>query len=617
MKSTFIDKIIKEYQTIFSVDWIETLDWTDKSKSQISYKYGIQLIDKFSESFFVALSKSVISGEYLVRENLLQDLKDFSSLVENDYPPINTPLLKNKLYREYQRLDDNILITINGYRQLIYTVNNKVSQEYHKLLVNAFATNGKKVTNAHFHALHTYVFNIYAMDHMLSYDKGDIQTIILIKEELTNSEPKQSALISPIYRLLKDKCSFLIKKLVFFDGTAEYSINFETKIIDKGSISAEYLQDFDKYFNFFHKHQYTGVEPLVYEWENNCLQKKAKLGQMILLMKYYKDHKDTTEPQVRNLISEFDHVYAKILPRFSNRKFDVYALNTLKNYMYNCRLSFRMKHNYTYEKLCADMLQIEQIQRATHIKNFYPFKKAIAFLINDIRNDFNNTTYSEDVLTQKYKVLDDYIQKFEIAIHWCKEQRFYPVQLLYNECLKKDNDSGLIVFMPSSFSRPINYNKLEDELQQYKSEFGLIKGELSLQREKAKIEFLKHEIDSSKKSNIEILGLFTAVITFLFGCVNIFSGSNNAKFSISEHILHITCLGLILLLFVSAIYVLTIRREEKFRDYFSHPRFILFGLSIIGYIIILTLVVYRTTPPSSSVETANILQKQSGVTIQE
>ncbi len=144
MKSTFIDKIIKEYQTIFPVDWIETLDWTDKSKNQISYKYGIQLIDKFSESFFVALSKSVISGEYLVRENLLQDLKNFSSLVENDYPPINTPLLKNKLYREYQRLDDNILITINGYRQLIHTVNNKVSQEYHKLLVNAFATNGKK-----------------------------------------------------------------------------------------------------------------------------------------------------------------------------------------------------------------------------------------------------------------------------------------------------------------------------------------------------------------------------------------------------------------------------------------------------------------------------------------
>lgn len=594
MKSTFIDKISKEYQTDFPIDWIENLDWSNKAQSQLSYKQGIQLIDKFSESFFVALSKSVISGEYLVRGNLLQDLKNFSSTVENDYSPINTPFLKNKLYEEYQQLDDNILITIDGYRQLIYTVNNKISQEYHKLLVNAFATNGRKVTKAHFRALHTYVFNVYAIDHMLSYDKEDIQSIILIKEELTNKEPKQSALIRPIYQLLKDKCSFLIKKLVFFDGTAEYSINFETKIIDKGSISAEYLRDFDKYFEFFHKHQYADHEPLVYEWENNCLQKKAKLGQMILLMKYYKDHKDTIEQQVQNLIAEFDHVYTRILPQFSNRRFDVYALNTLKNYMYNCRLSFRMNHNYTYEKLCSDMIEIEQIQRITHIKNFYPFKKAIAFLIKDIRNDFNNVSYSENTLAQKYQALNDYIHKFETAIHWCKEQHFYPVQLLYNECLKKDNNSGLIVFMPSSFSRPINYNKLEDELKQYKSEFGLMKGELNLQKEKARIELLKNEIDASKKSNIEILGLFTAVITFLFGCVNIFSGTNNTTISLSEQILHIMCLGIILLLFVSAIYILTIRRENELKNYLKHPRFILFGLSIIGYIIILAIIVYNT-----------------------
>lgn len=315
---------------------------------------------------------------------------------------------------------------------------------------------------------------------------------------------------------------------------------------------------------------------------------------MILLMKYYKDHKDTIEQQVQNLIAEFDHVYTRILPQFSNRRFDVYALNTLKNYMYNCRLSFRMNHNYTYEKLCSDMIEIEQIQRITHIKNFYPFKKAIAFLIKDIRNDFNNVSYSENTLAQKYQALNDYIHKFETAIHWCKEQHFYPVQLLYNECLKKDNNSGLIVFMPSSFSRPINYNKLEDELKQYKSEFGLMKGELNLQKEKARIELLKNEIDASKKSNIEILGLFTAVITFLFGCVNIFSGTNNTIISLSEQILHIMCLGIILLLFVSAIYILTIRRENELKNYLKHPRFILFGLSIIGYIIILAIIVYNT-----------------------
>ena len=202
---------------------------------------------------------------------------------------------------------------------------------------------------------------------------------------------------------------------------------------------------------------------------------------------------------------------------------------------------------------------------------------------------------SEEVLMQKYQALNDYIYKFETAIHWCEEQHFYPVQLLYNECLKKDNSSGLIVFMPSSFSRPINYNKLEDDLKQYKSELGLIKGELNLQKERARIELLKNEIDASKKSNIEILGIFTTVITFLFGCVNIFSGTNNTTLSLSEQVLRIMCLGLILLLFVSAIYLLTMRREKQFMDYLRHPRFIFFGLSIIGYILILVVIVCKTT----------------------
>ena len=120
-----------------------------------------------------------------------------------------------------------------------------------------------------------------------------------------------------------------------------------------------------------------------------------------------------------------------------------------------------------------------------------------------------------------------------------------------------------------------------------------MKNELALYEERVEIQQLKREMDSSKKSNIEILGAFTAVITFLFGCVNVFSNDNNSQLSIVDQIEHIVCLGLILLLFVNAIYFLTIKKEKKLIDYLQHPRFYAFGLSSIAYVVILVVLVLK------------------------
>jgi hypothetical protein len=68
---------------------------------------------------------------------------------------------------------------------------------------------------------------------------------------------------------------------------------------------------------------------------------------------------------------------------------------------------------------------------------------------------------------------------------------------------------------------------------------------------------------------------------------NIFSVDNNATMSFKEQVGHIVCLGLILLLFVNAIYFLTLRKEAAFKEYLKHPRFYAFGLSAIFYVALL------------------------------
>ena len=128
----------------------------------------------------------------------------------------------------------------------------------------------------------------------------------------------------------------------------------------------------------------------------------------------------------------FNILYDKLYKSFANRQFDIYALSTLKNYMYNCRLSFKLRDaKYTFEQLCMDMTEIETIQAETQVRNFYPYRKAIIWLFNMIREDMSNKKSDRGALNDMVQFLEKCIYRFEEAIKWCERNRFYPVQNMY------------------------------------------------------------------------------------------------------------------------------------------------------------------------------------------
>ena len=592
-RSSFIRKCIEAYLSTFPVDWIESYDWSDKKKFDEYHKDGVKKITNFIESFFIFFCRSIISGEYIIKKQIDKELEEICDIVSNEYQPNDPILLKQQLYNEYQRLDENLYLLATKYRFFITIIKNKINPIHRQYIVNAIYTNGRKISIQQFDVLN-FAFKIFMLDHSLSYDKNDISELILISEDLNKQESLQNDKIKPIYRILREKCFFLIKKLIYFsNGTTEYLINLVPKEINISREQSEAFNEFDKSFNFFHKKDYQDYSHLVLDWQQKCFNKNIKIGQMILLMKFYKDCKTTTIQQVNNLIKDFDILYNILSNKFSDRQFDLYALNTQKNYMYNSRLSFRMKHDYSFSKLCIDIDEINDIQANTHIKNFYPYQKAILYTIKDIRHDIEGKKYVEDDIKKKISFLEAMILKFEDSILWCEEVKFYPVQNLYNECIKSDSSYGGVVFTPSSYSRPIKYDKLHDDLQGFKSELRSLKNEILLSQEKLSIEHLKKEINESKKGYIEILGVFTAVMTFLFGTINIFSNENSAEITIYDRILNIVCLGIILLLFVSSIYFFTIK-EKTLAEWYKHPIFYVFGFSVIIYIISLIIILSYT-----------------------
>lgn len=68
---------------------------------------------------------------------------------------------------------------------------------------------------------------------------------------------------------------------------------------------------------------------------------------------------------------------------------------------------------------------------------------------------------------------------------------------------------------------------------------------------------MKNSIEKNKKTYIEILGVFTGLVTFLIGCITIFTNVEDAGVPLKEKIEHVSLLGIIVLLLINGGYFLT------------------------------------------------------------
>ena len=177
---------------------------------------------------------------------------------------------------------------------------------------------------------------------------------------------------------------------------------------------------------------------------------------------------------------------------------------------------------------------------------------------------------NEKAKFEEYKVfLQKCISSFSEAMQWCETNYFYPIQNTYRECLNPFEGFGA-VFIASSFCRPVRYDQLRDELNEYKSKLLLFDNEMSLREEQDQMRSLKIDIDNSRTREVEILSIFTAIITFLFGAIVFYSDNNENDFV--HLIFSIFGLGSVLMIFVSGIHLITMRKEQTVKEYFKHPR---------------------------------------------
>lgn len=532
--------ILKEcldlYQSTFPQNWVKEYIDVDETK----LFEGVSKITDFNKQAFILLSKSAISGEYL--------LNHYKTVLRSFLSKVTVETGTTHIEGLYAQVNIDLKETLTTYLNFIISVEDKIINHEEEVFLKAYKNNKNKISSEYAIDFIGFVLALSNIDHFFVATQENRQTLIFLHKGLEDKIKVENEDLKTIYGALLDKCNFLLKK-IFYDTDLKrrYYIDEESYDVDVISQNHILLKDLSAKYDFLYNKKDTRIDfnRNIWDYQKNCINKSSKASELVLLMKHYKKD-NVSEQQASNLLQSFNDLYSKIYNQKVKSDFNLLALNTIKNYLYNSRFAIRLlSDNYGVERLRCDVQELENIQIETHIHNYFPFYCALKFLGEKISKELveekNNVDYIENEI-EYYKTLLD---KFQGALNWCSRNRYYPFQLLLNECTITDNN--ITVFVASSFARPIDYEKLQKKESEFSLKYDFLKYQLEITKEKIEILTVKSDIKNIEKKNFEYLGIFIAIITFLFASIPTFSSS---KLTLQDSLLSIIALGAVLTIFI-------------------------------------------------------------------
>ncbi|WP_303644792.1 hypothetical protein [Bacteroides caecimuris] len=556
----YIKKCAEAYETSFTEDWIENLFWDDVDKAYQSYRAGIDTINQFQERCFVYLGKSILSGEYIQSDSDFEQAKElfekywakehlFAELSKNT----KIAECQKELYKFYEQLDINLRALFSAYTALVVSVEEKMEYIKHNYLFKIDTLSPKDIRIfLRLSVLRDIIIPLCELEHRLERNTRTVIKVTEYREQLVRlREADNSEDCKEIFNYAVIKANFILKKLLEATEDFDILIDCEQTHINRSAIP-ELPAGVERMFYDFmciHEEQECG-EQQISEILIKVADRKSSFRDTALLIHHYCS-KGMTLMQINNLVRQFDKGFKKLYHQSGRSNFDNHALATLKNFVYNCRLSYFLKSkDYSVAKLQADMELLESIQIETMIKNFYPYHKACDYIITNLQKKIEERDYKYDY-TSDLDLLKRYLQRGEECLDWCETHQFYPVQLPLQICMV--DCSGFRLFLPSSISRPINYPKQREAIAKQYSEFETLKTSLIYLKDREEMDRLRQTLNDTEKRYLQIGSILIGVVTFLFGTINIFTQSNS-----SGHGMFVSVMGLGAMLVIFAVLMLII-----------------------------------------------------------
>lgn len=352
-------------------------------------------------------------------------------------------------------------------------------------------------------------------------------------KHLKNKLLLENYAFSEIIELLNEICLFYQRKIIIRKSqnlkNLEEKYLFELKEIDFKLEDHSFIKDYFVEWDDYCQNHYLSEKN---EERKSRLMRDFKDDDQLndfkfihSKIKYYKDIK----PNIEKLeeISAFFNDYN------SKSKFETLSLNISYSYLFNNILSTRIK-NLKYDELDDMLIKIKKSQETFNVNNYFPYYKICKFLKKEIENDFSKIKIGKEVsieLTKnKITALKTALKTYKLKLNWSKKHLNFAFQLPFDECkvstslIYNGSDTDIHIFIPSSFTLPLNFDKYDNFL--IKTENYLLFSEnecKSLEnyilmniKIKEREDEIHNVLSDQSKKNIELLGIFSAIIALLF-----------------------------------------------------------------------------------------------------
>lgn len=516
----------------FGDNWLEQYDFTDENKEEYE-KEIIGKIDNCVNKVYQFFNFSIISGEFIDDENYInkiEDIKDVLSLIQSSIE-IQDEQIQDNLVNSFLNLFAKPLN--NSLRDIKY-----LYRWYErKFLINhtdviLFDVISKKENILNYSDLSTILrFNIKLteIDRDLSVNKKLLSDLLIIRKELEISKVKND-----YTQILSDKCCFLIRKILYrFKQDSQtsylYAFDFQDKQLTLEDVNPGVFNEFD----LMTKKHYSIDNLELDVSEINIIHEKKFASKSLnyidyhKLTKFYKD-KNKNYTQVSNLLKEFTDKFKQDSACSKLSKFDKRALQIILNYLHNNKFSIYLEQeNLDLNKVEKALSKITHLQLETGIKNYFPYLKTCNFIANLLENIFKKELKIDDYdkVSNLIGKLNYYLKETYNGFEWCKDRNFMAFQLPKKESYLQELDHP--IFLNSTFVLPINFEKTEIELKELSRTLGkfntLLEVHQNMKIEKEIILNLKLDVEKSERKSIEILGVFSAIVLFTSGSLQIFS----------------------------------------------------------------------------------------------
>lgn len=553
---SYISNCWEDYNRIFPEDWLENTGFSGGPNDEaVLVSKTLELLD-LSMKCFDNLSRSILSGEYVANTNGIKDeLKDFlPHLIHNCLSRGSNSY--NKFIENVEIFNRSFSKCINRYLDLIYLFENK----YENASISSVFKSSVEIPDENMYGAFVYfvqwVEPLCKLDYTLSFKEKSIDELFFIRQSIFENSGN-GFLNVDIKEALLDKASYLLLKLqhvrnhrsvIYYDSCRHE--------IDATMLRRPMMSTWETFFYALHKDEVRieYIDDNLEELERKLEDHSITVPELIILMKYYQKS-DNRANDIDKIIIHYDN-YIRLsgsIPIFSYNK---YFLRILKSYLHNSRLSYRLSHGkFFLSELNAFYSEIEGEQVSIKIKNFHPYEKILGYLSEHYLSKIDSIDSND--YAEALKLYDKCLKSYSKSIEWGLNNDFYPFMLSFADSMISYSDN-LKVFYPSSFTRPLRYEKLRDELSDIVRNYDMYKAQKFLIDERKSIVDIKKEIDIAKKESIKILGVFSTVVTFLFGTIDVFAKTKGFK----ETLLTSLGVGIVLFLFCTLIYLFVLSEDD-------------------------------------------------------